>query len=78
MEKYISKGNSQELDVVFRLSTYTLTTNYYVELDFGNWTVDPATNEGKIVWKYKVGSNIYWVPTEATKVSGNTYKVPVY
>ena len=78
MEKYISKGNSQELDVVFRLSTYTLTNGYYVELDFGNWTVDPATTEGKIVWKYKVGSNIYWVPTEVTNAGGNVYKIPVY
>ena len=43
MEKYISKGNSQELDVVFRLASYTLSSGSYIALDFGDWTIDPAT-----------------------------------
>ncbi len=78
MEQYISKGNSQELDVVFKLATYTLSSGSYIALDFGDWTIDPATTEGKIIWKYQVGNNIYWVPTTVTNPSGNIYHIPVY
>jgi hypothetical protein len=31
-----------------------------------------------MIWKYQVGNNIYWVPSMASLVSGNKYKVPVY
>ena len=49
-----------------------------MQVDFGNWTIDPASVEGRVIWKYKVGNNIYWVPTAATLVSGNIYKIPVF
>ena len=78
MEKYISKGNSQELDVVFRLASHTLTSGSYIELDLGDWTVDPATTEGQMIWKYQVGNNIYWVPSTVTNPSANIYQIPVY
>jgi hypothetical protein len=47
-------------------------------LDLGNWTVDEANNEGKIVWKYQIGNSIEWIPSLATKLQNNVYKVPVY
>ena len=78
MEKYISKGNSQELDIVFRLASHTLTSGSYIALDLDQWTVDPAATEGKMIWKYQVGNNIYWVPTEVTNPSGNVFHIPVY
>ena len=78
MEQYISKGNSQELDIVFRLASHTLTSGSYIAIDFGDWTIDPVQTGGKIVWKYQVGNYIYWVPTEATNPSANIYHVPVY
>lgn len=77
MEKYIQKGNSQELDLVFKLQSHTLYSGYYLLLNLGNWTVDTAANEGKVIWKYQVGNNIYWVPTEVTDQSNNQFKIPV-
>lgn len=47
-------------------------------IDFGNWTIDQAAIEGRLLWKYKVGSNIYWVPATVTQLTGNQYKIPVY
>ena len=78
MEKYIQKGNSQEFDIEFKLDTHSLTSGSYVLIDFGNWTIDPATTEGRIIWKYKVNNNIYWVDTTVTNVADNIYKIPVY
>ena len=66
------------MDLVFRLQSHTLTSGNYLLLNLGNWTVDTAQNEGIVVWKYKVGNNIYWVPTEVTDQSNNIFKIPVY
>lgn len=55
-----------------------MSTGDYVTVNFGNWTIDPAVTEGRVIWKYKVGNNIYWVPSAVTQVSGNIYKIPVY
>lgn len=60
------------------MTSNTLGTGDYFTVDFGDWTVDPAAIEGLLIWKYKVGSNIYWVPASATLVSGNVYKIPVF
>lgn len=77
MEQYIEEDTSQELDFTFTLASHTLGNGDYVTVYFGNWTIDPALTEGKTIWKYKVGNNIYWVPTAVTIVSGNTFKIPV-
>ena len=77
MEKYISKGNSQELDITFRLASHSLSSGSYIALDLGNWTVDPAATEGEMIWKYQVGNNIYWVPSTVTNPSGNIFHIPV-
>jgi hypothetical protein len=74
----LKKDTAQELDFTFTLTSNTLSNGDYVQVDFGNWTIDPASIEGRLIWKYKVGSNIYWVPAAATLVSGNIYKIPVY
>lgn len=78
MYRPLMKDTSQELDIKFKLASHTLTNGGYVEIDFGNWTIDPAEDEGRTIWKYKVGSNIYWVPSEVTNPSGNVYRVHVY
>lgn len=78
MEQTLKKDTAQELDFTFTLTSNTLSNGDYVQVDFGNWTIDPASIEGRLIWKYKVGSNIYWVPAAATLVSGNIYKIPVY
>ena len=54
-----------------------MTNGDYLEVDFGNWVLDTAT-AGVKVFKYKIAGNIYWVPSTATHVSGNKYKLPVY
>lgn len=65
-----------------KLRSHTLVNGDYLLLNLGNWTVDTTLNEnGATIWKYKVGSSPYWVPTAATKVAGsipNLYKLPVY
>lgn len=71
------KGTSQELDITFKLDSNTLTSGDYVEIDFGNWTIDPADTEGRTIWKYKVGSNIYWVPATVENPSDNIYQIYV-
>lgn len=73
----MKRVTSQEFSFTFTLNTNTLGTGDYVTVDFGNWTIDPSL-EGRTIWKYKVGSNIYWVPADVTLVSGNIYKIPVY
>ena len=62
MYQKIQKGTSLEFDFSFRLQTNTLTgSGSYFTIDFGDWTIDPATN-GFTFWRYKVGSNVNWVP----------------
>ena len=72
-----AKGSSFPLYITFRLRSHTLTNGDHLEVDFGNWVPDAAAT-GVQVFKYKIAGNIYWVPSAATKVSGNRYKVPVY
>lgn len=54
-----------------------MATGDYIQVDFGNWVVDVASL-GTQIFKYQSGSNVYWVPSAATLVSGNIYKIPVY
>ena len=56
------------LTITFTLSTYTLVsgTSDYIYLNLGNWTLGTPTSEGKILWRYKVGSWVYWVPVNVT------------
>jgi hypothetical protein len=70
-------GTSYPLYITFQLTTYTLVNGDYLQIDFGTWVVDPATS-GAQIFKYQIGSNIYWVPASATLVSGNIYQIPVY
>lgn len=77
MERPYSSGSSFPLYITFRLNTNTLTNGDYLHVDFGNWVLDPAAT-GIQVFKYQVSGSIYWVPSTATLVSGNIYKVPVY
>ena len=59
------------------MKSHHLYANYYVLIDLGNWTIDPALIEGRAIWKYRVNSNIYWVDTFATNTAANVYKIPV-
>jgi hypothetical protein len=68
---------SRELYFSFTLASNSLGANQYVTVDFGTWTIDAATS-GNVICKYKVGSNLYWVPAVFTLVSGNIYKIGVY
>lgn len=77
MERPYSAGNSFPLFITFQLTSHSLANGDYLYVNFGSWPLDPATT-GKQVFKYQIGSNTYWVPSAATLVSGNTYKVPVY
>jgi hypothetical protein len=64
------------------LSTYSLGVGQYVEIDFGDWVLDQADLLGQIIAKYKIGNNLYWVPTIFTKVSynatSNIYRFGIY
>lgn len=67
----------------FKLTSQTLVNGDYLLLNLGNWTVDTvSTTPGKITWRYKVGSNYYWIPISAqltpTGTSLNLWKLPVY
>ena len=70
-------GSAFPLFITFRLTTNTLNDGDYLQVDFGNWVLDPAST-GIQSFKYQVSGNIYWVPSAATLVSGNIYKIPVY
>ena len=72
-----AKGSSFPLYVSFQLKTHTLVNGDSLEIDFGNWVLDTATT-GVQVFKYQVAGSIYWVPSSATVVSGNRFKIPVY
>lgn len=75
MEQPLKKVTSQQFRFSFTLTSNTLVTGNYIQVNFGNWTIDGAITEGKVIWKYQVGSNIYWVPAAATQVSANKYRV---
>jgi len=77
MTRPYSAGTAFPLFVTFRLNTHSLTNGDYLQIDFGNWVLDPAAT-GIQVFKYQFSGSIYWVPAAATKVSGNIYKIPVY
>ena len=77
MTRPYSKGGSFPLFISFQLKTYTLSNGDHIEVDFGNWVLDTGAT-GVQVFKYKIAGNIYWVPSSATHVSGNRYKIPVY
>jgi hypothetical protein len=72
-----TQGTTFPLYITFRLNTNNLLTGDYILVDFGSWVLDPATT-GVQVFKYQLSGNTYWVPSSATLVSGNIYKVPVY
>jgi hypothetical protein len=77
MEKPYSAGNSFPLFITFQLNTHGLVSGDYLQINFGDWVLDTAV-AGKQVFKYQLSGSTYWVPSAATLVSGNTYKVPVY
>lgn len=70
-------GSAYPLYITFKLTSNTLVNGDYLQVDFGNWVIDPATL-GTPVFKYQISGNIYWVPSQASLVSGNIWKVPVY
>lgn len=70
-------SNSFPLYITFQLKTNTLVSGDYLQIDFGNWVLDTATT-GTQLFKYQLSGSIYWIPSAATLVSGNIYKVPVY
>ena len=72
-----SPGQAFPLYITFRLTSNTLVAGDYLQVDFGNWILDVATT-GTRIFKYQVSGNIYWVPVNGTKLSGNMFKVPVY
>jgi hypothetical protein len=76
VQPYIN-GNAFPLYITFQLKSNTLTSPDYLQIDFGNWVIDPATT-GTQIFKYQLSGTIYWVPSAATLVTGNSYKVPVY
>lgn len=67
------------MTITFTLSTYSLGsgTSDYIYLNLGNWTLGTPTSEGKIVWRYKVNSWVYWVPVTVTQ-TGTWVKLPIY
>jgi len=77
MVRPYSAGSAFPLFVTFRLNTNTLTNGDYLQVDFGNWIIDPAS-AGVQLFKYQVSGSIYWVPSTATLISGNIYNFPVY
>ena len=77
MVQHYINGNAFPLYITFQLNSDTLNSGDYIQIDFGNWVLDPATT-GTQIFKYQLSGTIYWVPSTATLVSGNIYKVPVY
>lgn len=73
------KDTTSSMTITFTLSTYSLvsSTNDYIYLNLGNWTVGTASTEGQVLWKYKVGGWSYWVPMTVTQ-TGAWYRIPVY
>jgi hypothetical protein len=67
------------MTITFTLSSYTLVsaTNDYIYLNLGNWTVGTPTAEGRVLWKYKMSSWVYWVPVTVTQ-TGSWYQIPIY
>ena len=72
-----TSGQSFPLYITFQLKTNTLTGGDYLQVDFGNWVLDTATT-GQTIFKYQISGNIYWVPVNGTKLTGNMFKIPVY
>lgn len=77
MNSQYAAGSAYPLYIAFKLTSNTLVNGDYLQIDFGNWIIDPATL-GTPVFKYQTSGSIYWVPSQATLVSGNIWKVPVY
>jgi hypothetical protein len=77
MTNSYASGSSFPLYITFKLNTHTLTNGDYLQVDFGSWVLDPATT-GVQAFKYQLSGTNYWVPSQATLVSGNIYKIPVY
>lgn len=77
MNSQYAAGSAYPLYITFTLTSNTLVNGDYLQVDFGNWIIDPATL-GTPVFKYQILGNIYWVPSQASLVSGNIWKVPVY
>lgn len=72
-----TSGNAFPLYIKFQLRSNTLVNGDYLLVNFGNWVIDLATS-GAQIFKYRLSGTIYWVPSQAIKMSGNTYKIPVY
>lgn len=72
-----SAGSAFPLFITFQLRSHTLLNGDYLEIDFGDWILDTA-DTGVRVFKYQIAGNKYWVPSAATHVSDNIFKVPVY
>jgi len=72
-----TSGQSFPLYITFQLKTNTLTAGDYLQVDFGNWVLDTAST-GQTIFKYQISGNIYWVPVNGTKLTGNMWKIPVY
>lgn len=77
MNNPYTAGQAFPLYITFQLNTNSLVGGDYLQVDFGNWVLDAATT-GTAIFKYQVSGNIYWVPVNGTKLTGNMYKVPVY
>lgn len=77
MVRPYTSDTSFPLYITFQLKSYSLVDGDWIQIDFGNWVLDTAST-GVQVFKYKIAGNIYWVPSKATLVSGNIYKIPVY
>lgn len=77
MNRQYAADSAYPLFIKFQLTSNTLVNGDYLQVDFGNWIIDPATL-GSPVFKYQIAGNIYWVPSQASLVSGNIWKVPVY
>jgi hypothetical protein len=77
MVRPYTSDTSFPLYITFQLRSISLVNGDWLQIDFGNWVLDTAST-GVQVFKYKIAGNIYWVPSQATLVSGNIYKIPVY
>lgn len=72
-----SAGSAFPLFITFQLRSHTLQNGDYLQIDFGDWILDTA-DTGVRVFKYQIAGNKYWVPSAATHVLDNIFKVPVY
>lgn len=72
-----TKGTARSLFLQFKLASYALGVNQYVEIDFGDWQIDTSST-GKIISSYKIGTNYYYIPAILTLVSGNRYRFGIY